>query len=80
MVVYIYDNTFEGLLTCIYEAYYSSIKPEAIYSKKVYKHNLIDEAINIETDTSKSIKVYDAIESKISKSSLKKYIMFIYQN
>lgn len=72
MIVYIYDNTFEGLLTCIHEAYYSSIKPEAIYSKKVYAHNLIDTAINVETDTNKSVKVYEAIKSKISKSSLKK--------
>lgn len=72
MIVYIYDNTFEGLLTCIYEAYYSNIKPESIYSKLMYEYNLIDTVIEIETNEKKYLKVYEAIENKISKESLKK--------
>lgn len=72
MIVYIYDSTFEGLLTCIYEAYYSNIKPESIYSELIYEYNLIDNVIKIETNEKKYLKVYEAIENKISKESLKK--------
>lgn len=80
MIVYMYDNTFEGLLTCIYEAYYSNIKPEAIYSKLMYEYNLIDNVIEIETNEKKYLKVYESIENKISKESFKKYIILIYLN
>ncbi|MGL5346980.1 MAG: TIGR03915 family putative DNA repair protein [Peptostreptococcaceae bacterium] len=72
MIVFLYDSTFEGLLTAIYEAYYSKVKPNRIYSIKHYKSNLIDEVIKIETDTIKFQKVYDAIENKISRTSLNK--------
>ena len=72
MIVFLYDSTFEGLLTAIYEAYYSKVKPNRIYSIKHYKSNLIDEVIKIETDIIKFQKVYYAIENKISRTSLNK--------
>ena len=72
MNIFIFDATFEGLLTAIYEAYYNEVKPQAIYSSLIYEPNLIDNPINIETDLDKFQKVYNAIESKISKKSLQK--------
>ena len=76
MKVYIYDNTFEGLLSSIYDVYYKA-KPDRIYSEKVYEPNLIDEVINIKTDMTKFEKVYNAIVNKISKNSLNK-IYYVY--
>ena len=72
MNIFIFDATFEGLLTAIYEAYYNEVKPQAIYSSLIYEPNLIDNPINIETDLDKFQKVYNAIERKISKKSLQK--------
>lgn len=77
MRIFIYDSTFEGLLSAIYDAYYSKDKPDRIYDIKNCEVNLIDELINIKTDTTKFEKVYNAIESKIGKQSLQK-IYYVY--
>ena len=72
MRIFIYDSTFEGLLSAIYDAYYSKDKPDRIYDIQNYETNLIDELITIETDMTKFEKVYNAIENKISRESLQK--------
>lgn len=77
MLIFLYDSTFEGLLTAIYDGYYSKYKPDKIYSIEKYEPNLIDKVISIKTDMIKFKKVYDAIDSKISNTSLKK-IYYVY--
>ena len=72
MIVYIYDGSFEGLLTSIYHAFYSAEKPENIVSKENLVENFLMEKVYIETDEDKSRRVYEAIETKISKDSLKR--------
>ncbi len=72
MITYIYDGSFEGLLTSIYEAFYAKVKPDDIKSSIDYIENFLVEKIYIETDMEKSQKVYGAIENKISNNSLKK--------
>lgn len=78
MKVFLYDSTFEGLLTAIYDAYYSKEKPDKIYTTTEYEVNFLDETTDIETDIIKFQKVYDAIENKISKDALRKiYYTFL---
>lgn len=78
MRVFIHEPTFEGLLSAIYNAYYSSAKPDTIYSKLVYENNLIDEVVTINSDEEKFQKVYNAIINKISKDVLNKiYYVFL---
>ena len=48
---------FEGLLSAIYDAYYSPNKPERIYCRNFYIENLLDEVVDIETDEVKFEKV-----------------------
>lgn len=72
MIFYIYNGSFEGLLTSIYEAFYASVKPDDIKTKDNYLENFLVEKIYIETDEDKSQRVYKAIEMKISKDSLKR--------
>lgn len=72
MITYIYDGSFEGLLTSVYDAFYSINKPEDIVSKDSYIENFLIEKIYIQTDIDKCQKVYEAIEMKISKDSLKR--------
>jgi probable DNA metabolism protein len=70
MFYYIFDGSFEGLLTCIYEAYYNKVKPEEIVPYWQFEATLLTEPIHITTDFEKSTKVYTAIKCKISREAL----------
>ncbi|WP_017415583.1 TIGR03915 family putative DNA repair protein [Clostridium tunisiense] len=72
MIIYVFDGSFEGFLTAIYDSYYSHNKPAKIISRDNYDSslNLIDEFINIDTDELKSNKVNAAIKKDFSKASL----------
>ncbi|KUO49742.1 MAG: hypothetical protein APF76_00400 [Desulfitibacter sp. BRH_c19] len=71
MIVYVYDGTFPGLLTSIYEAYYRDEKPERISKTWDFQNNLFSKPIIINTDDEKADKVYNAIGEKISFNALK---------
>lgn len=78
MIVYLFDGSFEGLLTAIYDSYYSKPHADYIYSKHQYKYNLLDNVKHIDTDLEKYEKVYKAIENKISKNALNKiYLAYL---
>ena len=69
MLRYIYDGSFDGFLSVIYNCYYEQV-PEGIERDSVYDFNILYEDKFIETDMMKSIKVYDAITQKISEDAL----------
>ncbi|AEV68016.1 TIGR03915 family putative DNA repair protein [Acetivibrio clariflavus] len=71
MINYLYDGSFEGLLTSIYEAYYRHEQPDHIYYSDYIQVNLLDTNIQITTDSEKAAKVYDSIGQKISHQALK---------
>jgi probable DNA metabolism protein len=71
MIHYIYDGSFDGLLTCIYEAYYRKEIPEKILFQEDDQENLLVQKIYIEQDKGKAEKVYRAIGNKISQNALK---------
>jgi len=70
MINYIYDGTFEGLLTAIYDSYYKKEIPHRIVTREGIENNFLLGERYIETDKCKSDKVYDSIVTKISKQSL----------
>lgn len=70
MLHYIFDGSFDGLLTSIYEAYYRKEKPEKILSEEDYQESLLIEKIHIDTDVEKAKKVYNSIKTKISNRAL----------
>lgn len=70
MLNYVYDGSFEGLLTAIHEAYYRNEKPDKILSGLGFQENLLDRSVHIATDTEKAKKVYEAIRQKISPYAL----------
>lgn len=74
MIDYIYDGSFEGMLTCVYEAYYSTDNPEGIYSTYSYQADLFHEAKFIITDLEKSHKVGLAIVEKLSETFFHKIV------
>ncbi|MFP4015741.1 MAG: TIGR03915 family putative DNA repair protein [Halanaerobiales bacterium] len=72
MNYYIYDGSFPGLLTAIYDAFYSNEKPDKISTVEFYQQGLFDNKIKIETDLNKSDRVYQAVKDKISLNSLRR--------
>ncbi|WP_291563903.1 MULTISPECIES: TIGR03915 family putative DNA repair protein [unclassified Clostridium] len=74
MIVYIFDGSFEGYLTSIYESYYNNKKPNLIITEANYKPNLIDEFINISTNYEKANKVYKSMNKNFSYEVIKNII------
>jgi len=72
MIYYVYDGTFDGLLTSIYEAYYRHENPDDIVAEDRLEENFLIEKIYIITDKEKSSKVYRSIEEKISLEALRR--------
>lgn len=70
MINYVFDGSFEGLLTSIYEAYYRKQNPQKILSSVNLQCNFLDEYVYIHTDTVKFNKVYQSIMNKISHQCL----------
>jgi len=70
MNVYIYDGSFDGLLTLIYKSYHNRQSPNKIISSQEEQTDFLATYINIITDGEKAKKVYDAIIQKISYDAL----------
>lgn len=65
-MILVYDGTFEGFLSLVYEVYYEKLKPIKIY--KTLPNEMIFEEIKIiETMELNSIKVLNAIKAKFPK-------------
>lgn len=77
MLYYLYDGSFEGLLTAIYEAYYRREKPDYIVPQAEYQQDLFSQGVNINTDYEKADKVYRSIEEKISYNTLSN-VFYVY--
>lgn len=68
--VYIYDGSIDGLFTIVFDAYASKTLPTSIYSKNSYLYRFTDNVVNIETDYSKSERIFKGIEKNISSETL----------
>lgn len=71
MIDYIYDGSFEGMLTCIYHNYYTE-PASGIYSKNEYQASMLQESKDQKTEEEHADKVYDAIRSKVSAYDLRR--------
>lgn len=64
--IYIYDGTFDGLLTIIFDCYILKSFPTNIISENKYQENIIDKVKYIKTDYTKSKRIFNGIASNIS--------------
>ena len=69
MMDYLYDGTFEGVLNCVYHHYYTD-RAGRICIKEEYQPSLFNDFMEVETDSAKATRVYDAIVEKISTYAL----------
>lgn len=66
-IIYIYDGSYEGLLTSVFEAYSRKENPKMICEDGVMQQGLLDDYINIETNADKADRVYNGIVKKVNK-------------
>lgn len=71
MIDYLYDGTFEGILTCIHHHYYTE-KASGIFRRDEYQSTMLGGYMEVETDAVKATTVYEAIERKISSHDLRR--------
>ena len=66
---YLYDGSFDGLLTCIYHHYYQEAAT-GIYRQDYYQPTLMLRNTMVNTEPALAARVYNAIEEKISNRAL----------
>ena len=69
MLSFLYDNTFDGLLTCVFDAFNRKEFPENIAGENK-QLPLFTESFRVITDTAKAERVMKALRKKISKPAL----------
>ena len=67
---YLYDGTFEGLLTIVFDCYINKQIPINVMSKNSYIPNLLDITEYISTDYQKSERIFNGISKNISYDTL----------
>lgn len=70
MIDYIYDGSFDGLLTVIWHHYYTD-RAAGIFTADRYQPSFLQGSMEIETQPAKADRVYQAIRYKISKYDLR---------
>lgn len=75
MITLLYDGTFDGLFTAIFDGYDLKLNVYAIEKKANYVSKLFEETIEIETDIKKSERVLSKLESYIKKKGIK-YLLY----
>jgi probable DNA metabolism protein len=70
MLYFIYDKTFEGLLTCVFEAFNRREFPQYIVGNDVLPP-LFSSSFRVITDETKSKRVLNGLRKKISPSALR---------
>ncbi|GEO06720.1 DNA metabolism protein [Adhaeribacter aerolatus] len=66
MLIYLYDGTFEGLLTVIFEIYERKAAPAQIVCRKAELPGLFTQTIPVITDEAKADRVWIGLGKKIS--------------
>lgn len=70
MVIFIYDKTFEGLLTAVFDAYVRRTFPDLLLTEGEPLPLFYDEVVTIYTDPEKSDRVWKGLQKRISTLSL----------
>lgn len=73
MNIYIFDGSFYGLLTAIFDSYFRKDYPVKLISNENSSSYIFDEPIEILTDFEKAKRVWKGIQNKITKTHQKHY-------
>ena len=70
MIVFTYDHTFDGLLTCLFEVYNRKTFPNLLLKDGEPLPLFYDEVINVETFEEKHARVWQGLRKRLSSSAL----------
>ena len=70
MTIFVYDKTFEGLLTAVFDAYSRRSFPDLLLAEGEPFPLFYDEAVTIYTDDDKVDRVWKGLQKKISATAL----------
>lgn len=70
MMRLIYDGSFEGFLTCVFELYERKSDSGRIVRDRLYQPMLEEESLNIATDSAKSKRVWSGLKKRVSAQAL----------
>lgn len=70
MIAFIYDKTFEGLLTAVFDAYVRKSFPDALLAEGEPLPLFFDDTVRVCSDKAKADRVWKGLEKKLSKLSL----------
>ena len=72
-MILVYDGTFEGFLSLVYEVYYKKLKPIKIY-KTLPNEMIFEEILELNTSKDNAIKVLNAIKTKFPKELIQRIL------
>lgn len=70
MNVFVYDKTFEGLLTVVFDAYFRKTFPDVLLAEGEPLPLFYDEVVHVVTDTVRADRVWKLLQKKLSTMSL----------
>ena len=70
MIIFIYDHTFNGLLTCLFDAYNRKTFPDLLLKEGESLPLFYDEALSITTSEEKYNRVWRGLQKRLSISAL----------
>lgn len=72
-MILVYDGTFKGFLSLVYEVYYKKLKPIKIY-KTLPNEMIFEEILELKTSKENTIKVLNAIKTKFPKELIQRIL------
>ena len=70
MNVYVYDGTFEGLLSAVFEAYERRVFPDVLQAEGEMLPLFYDQLVTVTTDSTRAERVWRALQKKLSRAAL----------
>ena len=71
MIVYVFDNTLDGLLTAVYDSFFLHQQPEMLLTEGEQLPLFADEPHRVVTDMEKAGRVWKGLEKHLSKEGLR---------
>jgi probable DNA metabolism protein len=66
----VYDSSFEGFLSAVFDVYYYKFNEADICPEPSFNGNLLQQAHTVHTDKTNSDRVYNALEKKLTRQAL----------
>lgn len=70
MTTLLYDNTLEGFLTAVFEAYERKLRPYRIRKQEGYVQGIFGDAITIAADKAKALRVWKGLQQHLTQKGL----------